>query len=89
MAKRYKPKEPHTIYNELATVESARVAIILAASMLEYTLEGTIQFHLREPSNQKERDALFNDNGLIGSFYQKIWMAERRHAFRCSSGQAF
>jgi hypothetical protein len=48
---------------------------LVGGSILEYALEQSVASRLREPQTQAERDVMFADPGLLGSFYEKIWAA--------------
>jgi hypothetical protein len=78
MAKRYEPKDLDVIFKELAG-ESARATITVSGSLLEHTLEGAIRTALRDPANANEEGMLFSEMGLIGTFYEKVWLAYFLH----------
>jgi hypothetical protein len=74
MATRYEPKDIDQILAELRG-ESDRAAISVGGSLLEYALELAIASRLREPRTMTEANVLFNDNGILGTFSEKIWAA--------------
>jgi hypothetical protein len=47
----------------------------VGGSLLEHALELAIASQMRQPQSSKEREVLFSDTGIIGTFYQKIWVA--------------
>jgi hypothetical protein len=68
------PSDISLVFKELEG-ESDRAAITVGGSVLEYALELCIESRLREPQEQPEKEILFADKGIIGAFYEKIWMA--------------
>lgn len=74
MARRYTPKMADDLFEELKS-ESDRAAIAVAGSLVEYALEEAILSRLRVPQTQGEADVLFRDQGILGTFYEKIWAA--------------
>ncbi len=71
---RYEPKDLDAIFEELKT-ENARALITVGGSLVEYALECCILTRLRQPQNNTEANELFSDNGVMGTFREKIWMA--------------
>jgi hypothetical protein len=71
---RYEPKDMDGIIRELSG-QNDRAAISVGGSILEYALELAIESRLRVVQDANERGVLFSDNGIIGTFYEKIWMA--------------
>lgn len=71
---RYAPKDIDEIFMELMG-QSDRAAISVGGSMVEYALEQCIKSQLRLPQDKKDEAVLFVDNGIIGTFYEKIWVA--------------
>jgi hypothetical protein len=74
MPKRYEPTDMERIFGELDG-ESDRAAISVGSSLMEYALEEVIRLRLRKPKNGREENILFADNGIAGSFSEKIWLA--------------
>jgi hypothetical protein len=74
MATRYRPIDLDPIFDQLRNSEP-RVAITIGGSMLGYGLECAIGVLLREPSTRTEKDALFSDSGILGTFSAQIWAA--------------
>jgi hypothetical protein len=74
MAGRYELKDFDGILEELDH-ESHRAAIMVGGSLVEHALEKMIRSKLRKPENSQQKEALFNDTGIFGSFHQKIWAA--------------
>jgi hypothetical protein len=74
MPKKYQPKDVDKILEELEG-QSDRAAISVGGSFVEYALEQCIESRLREPQNETERSFLFADRGVIGTFFEKTWMA--------------
>lgn len=74
MPKRYRPEDLDGPLKELEG-ESVRAAITVGASLVEYGLELLIEAHLREPQTDAEKAILFTDNGIVGTFWEKIWLA--------------
>src|SRR5258708_2952729 len=71
---RYTPKDIDKIFEELKG-QSDRAAISVGGSLVEYALEKCIESRFREPQEKTEQRVLFVDNGIIGTFYEKIWAA--------------
>src|SRR5712692_5082170 len=74
MAGRYEPKDIDAIFTELSG-ESARAAITVGGSLVENALEALIRSRLREPETAREKEVLFSDLGILGTFSEKIWAA--------------
>jgi hypothetical protein len=72
---RYVPKDMEPIFEELSSAND-RATISVWASLLEYSLEECIAARLRGPENETEKSLLFSEQGgIIGTFFEKIWMA--------------
>jgi hypothetical protein len=71
MPKRYVPADTLSIINGLVK-ETDRAAILIGGSWLEWFLEGLIGAVLRAPKSSDELALLFTENGLFGSFSEKI-----------------
>jgi hypothetical protein len=67
-------KDPDGIMKELEG-DNDRAAILVGASIVENALGRCIRSRLREPSTDEERQALFSENGILGTFSELIWMA--------------
>jgi hypothetical protein len=74
MRTRHAPEDLDIIFSELEN-NNHRAAIIVGGSLLEYGLEQLLESRLRKPESKRDADELFSDNGIIGSFNQKILMA--------------
>jgi hypothetical protein len=74
MPTRYEPKDLDQILVELSGV-SDRAAISVGGSLLEHALELAIASRLREPRTKTEANVLFAENGILGTFSEKIWAA--------------
>jgi hypothetical protein len=74
MPRRYEPKDLEIILQEIEA-EGDRAAIAVAGSLVDHALEIAISCRLRAPSDNKEENVLFNDNGILGTFSEKIWAA--------------
>ena len=76
MAGRYEPKDVDLIFRGLNNAnESDRAVIAVAASLVEFALEQVIAVRLRAPSGKTEMEKLFTQNGILGTFSEKIWAA--------------
>lgn len=71
MHTRHKPADVRQIFESL-TKEVDRVATIIGASWLEYSLEVLIEKSLRQPNGKGEKHLLFNEGGIFGTFSKKI-----------------
>jgi DNA-binding MltR family transcriptional regulator len=71
---RYEPKDMDRIFGELNN-DNHRAVIIVGGSLLEYGLAQVIKSRLREPASKDEEEELLSDNGIMGSFHQKILLA--------------
>ncbi|MGD0025168.1 MAG: DUF4145 domain-containing protein [Xanthobacteraceae bacterium] len=71
MVTKYKPKNLSVIFRKLER-ENARAVISVAASLIEYALEQVIMTRLRKPRDDSEQKELFNENGILGTFSEKI-----------------
>jgi hypothetical protein len=69
-----KPQNLEVIFRRLER-ESARSAITVAASLIEYALERAISTRLRKPQTEAEAQELFSENGIFCTFSQKILAA--------------
>jgi hypothetical protein len=74
MSTRYEPQDLDAIFRK-AEMESDRAAIAVMASLVEYSLERVISTRLRKPRNNAEIKTLFNENGILGTFSEKILAA--------------
>jgi hypothetical protein len=74
MPTRYEPQDIGRIFEELAGAND-RAAIAVGGSILEHALEMAVRSQLREPQTPREADILFFDNGMVGTFSEKIWAA--------------
>lgn len=74
MATKYEPQDIRQIFFDLEK-ENDRSAISVAASLIDFSLELAISTRLRKPSNSAEQDVLFSENGILGTFSEKIWAA--------------
>lgn len=74
MATRYKPKDLKRIFAEMDG-QNDRAIITVGASLLAHAVEELLGSRLREPKTSKERDVLFTDFGILGTFSEQIWMA--------------
>jgi hypothetical protein len=74
MRKHYEPQDMATIIEELSG-ESARAAITVGGAMVEHALEQLLRSRLRRPTNKTEVSYLFTDQGILGTFWEKIWTA--------------
>jgi hypothetical protein len=74
MAKRYAPADYKPIIYAIGG-EDARAAVLVAQAMIEHQLERVLKANLRQPESKTEEEVLFSDNGLMGSFSEKIWGA--------------
>lgn len=74
MKNRYEPKDYDRIFDEMWTLND-RSIILVASSLLGHSLEKLISSRLRKPNTSKEKEVLFSDFGILGSFSQQIWMA--------------
>ena len=72
--KKYEPKDLEAIFKEIEG-ENPRAAILVCGALVENALEWAIGAHLRKPETDTEKSALFPDNGILGSFSEKIWGA--------------
>jgi hypothetical protein len=74
MRKRYTPQDLSLIIDELSG-ENARAVITVGGAIVEHALEKLLESRLREPGNKTEASLLFSDQGILGTFWQKIWGA--------------
>jgi hypothetical protein len=74
MPKRYTPENLDAIFAEMES-SSDRAAILVCSALVEYALEQAIRSRLREPTTATEEAALCQDNGIFGTFSEKIWGA--------------
>jgi hypothetical protein len=74
MRNRYEPQDMSAIIEELSS-ESARAAITVGGAILEYSLEQLLRSRFRLPVNKTEASYLFSDQGILGTFWEKIWAA--------------
>lgn len=75
MAKRFDFSKPEEVIQEIKCAEP-RSAILVGASLLEYTLEQAIRAQLRKAKTATEAEYLFDDQrGVFSGFERKIWAA--------------
>ena len=74
MAPRYEPKDLQPIMEELESA-NVRAAINVGSSLLEYALEKAIEAALRTPDTETDKNLLFRDHGILGTFSEKILAA--------------
>ena len=74
MRKHYEPQDMVTIIEELSG-ESARAAITVGGAIVEHALEQLLRSRLRRPTNKTEASYLFAEQGILGTFWEKIWAA--------------
>src|ERR1700733_2668157 len=54
---------------------SDRAVISVGGAYVEYALEEAILSRLRVPETETELKMFFHDKGIIGTFFEKIWIA--------------
>ncbi|MGH6879099.1 MAG: hypothetical protein ACREHV_17200 [Rhizomicrobium sp.] len=74
MPKRYAPKDLRLIFDEMSG-GSDRACILVGGSLLEHELEEALLSRFRSSKNAAERNALFTQGGILGSFEEKCWAA--------------
>jgi hypothetical protein len=74
MPARYRPKWIEAAFSELDS-ENDRAVISVGGAYVEYALEEAILSRLRPPADDSESKIFFHDNGIIGTFFEKIWLA--------------
>jgi hypothetical protein len=71
---RYEPNDIDRIFRELDS-ETDRAAILIAGSLVEFALELAVCCRLQAPTTAREKEALANEDGMLGTFSRKIWTA--------------
>jgi DNA-binding MltR family transcriptional regulator len=74
MVKRYDPVDVQQAFAQLSE-ENDRAVILVGGALLENALEQAILSRLREPQTKAERDVLFSERGILGTFSEKITAA--------------
>lgn len=74
MPRRYELKDMDLILAQVRG-QNARAAITVGASCVAHALEQLLQSRLRSPQTNREKEVLFSDFGILGSFSEQIWMS--------------